>query len=202
MVGGAVDRLGTNDMSKESTSALFSPDLHEIGSRIVDLLNQTGFLYRFPALAGVTLACIAQHLDPMRALLGAHRQERESFGRRQSPTGYTVGSITQADPVGAAFDYAETGYRTFLRHLKRVASQSPAATPDDLSAIARVCDDRDPPGAEFVLRHKDVIESFSDEVVSVASAEFQPLAEDDWQGLRMVLFFFLLELEKDRNARG
>lgn len=42
----------------------------------------------------------------------------------------------------------------------------------------------------------------SDQPAAVAGASkgFQPVSDEDWQGFRIVLFFFLLELEKAQNA--
>lgn len=182
-------------MSNGSSTPLFSRDLHEIGTRLVDLLNQTGFLYRFPGVAGVTLACIAQHFDTLERLLAGCESRREALGESQSRDGYTVGGVNRPDPLMAAFDYACRGYRAFVDHLKAVASarSMPEA---DRAAITAICEARPAAAPQDFLSRRELIETMSEQAASEAAREFQVISEQDWQGLRIVLFFFLLELEK------
>ena len=179
----------------ESTSIL-SSDLHEIGTRLVDLLNQTGFLYRFPDLAGVTLACIAQHIEPIDRLLDKYRDERESLGRQQSADGYSIGDITRLDPIQAAFDYTLEGYGAFVRHFQRLADADPELPASDRQALMDCLPPEQPRDPAGILECKDLIDARSGAAIREAVGEFQPLAQEDWQGFRMVLFFFLIELQK------
>ncbi len=185
-------------MPEDSASPLLSDDLHEIGTRVVDMLNQIGFLYRFPALAGVTLACITQHVGPLRKLLQDCEHDRVTLGRKQSSDGYAAGSVERADPLIAAYDYAVQGFRAFLRHLTAAVADSPDTSPAERSALAEICD-YDAPDPQRILILKDLIDAHGEHAAAAALREFQPMDEQDWQGFRMVLFFFLLEIEKTRN---
>ncbi len=185
-------------MPQESASPLLSPDLHEIGTRLVDLLNQTGFLYRFPEFAGVTLACMAQHFTPARKLLESCEPDRKQIGHKESPEGYSIGKIERSDPLAAAYDYALEGYRTFVNHLKRVAAESTDASGQECNALSQVGDESDP---QRILECKTLIETYSERAAADAQKEFHPIDEQDWQGFRMILFFFLLELEKARKPQ-
>lgn len=179
---------------------LFGSRLHELGTRLVDLLNQTSFLYRFPSVAGVTLACISQHLDPVRRLLGACEPERSALGRSQSSAGYSVGTFLAPDPLAAAYDYAATGFRCFQDGLGQVAATVPGAWTDvsaeDIAAFARICRQDEVPDPHALLAVRELIERHSEQAAQRALSRFQPMPDLEWQRLRMTIFYFLLELEK------
>lgn len=181
-------------------SSLFTAQAHEIGTRLVDMLNQTGFLYRFPAFAGVTLACISQHIEPMTRLLRSCEQARLKLGMEKSAGGYSVGPINGPDPLGAAFEYACLGMRTFMQSLAHLSRQShdagEAGTQDELAAFIGTCGDQAAPDPKGILRLKDTIETYSEAAAKVASGSFQPMTEIEWQEFRMVIFYFLLDLQK------
>ncbi len=178
---------------------MLTADLHEIGTRLVDLLNQTGFLYRFPEFAGVTLACIAQHIEPTEALLTACKGARVRLGRSQSNDGYNVGGVTREDPLEAALQYALSGYRTFARHLQAIVADDADIAPADRQALIEALPGDRPGDPQQILHIKELIEARSKVVIEQAASDFEPMAEADWQGFRMVLFFFLIELEKCRQ---
>lgn len=188
--------------STSESDPLFSTELHEIGTRLVDMLNQAGFLYRYPSLSGVTLACICQHIGPMQRLLASSEEARIALGREKSPQGYTVGCGSGADPLSAAFDYAMAGFRVFLRHVAAVAAkeESDDSSGGGLELLKEVCDATRPPAAQAILRVKDLIESHGERASKDAASDFQPLEDMESQRVRHEIFYFLLDLEKRRKS--
>lgn len=186
--------------SASNGSSLFSPELHEIGIRVVDMLNQTGFLYRFPGFAGVTLACISQHIAPMKRLLRSCEQARRELGKEQSGGGYALGKVSGPDPLIASLDYTVQGLRTFLSALSRIAGKAKiadhAGSSCDIDALIKTFDESNAPHPETILELKEVIESFSEEAAREASKSFEPMADLEWQKFRMVIFYFLMDLQK------
>ena len=173
--------------------AMLSPDLHEIGTRLVDMLNQVSFLHRFPALAGVTLACINQHLDPMRRLLRGFEADRLLLAQKKHPDGCVAGSVRGDDLLSAAFEYAVAGYRTFLECLCETAAASDS---ESVSALKRLTETPLTSHPQMVLDLKDEIERFSEVAAERAAARFEPMDDLQWQKLRIDIFYFLLDLER------
>jgi hypothetical protein len=159
-------------------SPLFSGDVHDIGTRLVDLLNQVSFLYRFPALAGVTLASITQHITPLRRLLDEHADKIAKLAKHAYPQGTNVGAFSGPDPLNTSYDYAVAGLGAFLDALEPLCSAGNLST------------------AQQCLDAKDAIEKHSERAAVQASEQFKPMAEAEGQLVRMVVFYFLLDLEK------
>ncbi|NOT01670.1 MAG: hypothetical protein HOP29_13695 [Phycisphaerales bacterium] len=180
--------------------SLFSAELHEIGARLVDLMNQTGFLYRFPSFAGVTLACIVQHVDPLRRLLQSVEPRRVAAGRDESPDGYSAGDVGGPDPLVAAYDHALRGLDAFLAGLAEVVKEHTerggSSAGRELSVLARICAEGSSVTPAAILEIKDAIDECGERAAARALRRFQPLTELEWQNLRMVIFYFLLNLQR------
>ena len=179
--------------SSSEGETLLSPNLHEMGTRLVDMINQISFLHRFPALAGVTLACINQHFDPMKQLLHACERDRLALAGQKHPNGYAAGPVRGDDLLSAAFDYAVKGYRTFLECLAETADASPS---ENTLALKRLSEAPLASRPQAVLDLKDVIETYSDAAAKKAAARLKPMDDLEWQKLRIDIFYFLLDLER------
>lgn len=186
--------------SQPDRPSLFSDDLHEIGTRLVDLLNQTGFLYRFPSFAGVTLACIVQHVDPLRRLLRSIESRRDALGRDEAPGGYTAGDVQGTDPLIVAYQHAVCGLEAFLAGLAEVVKErtegAGSSAGRELSVLARICAEGTGVTAAAILEIKEALDESGEQAAARAVRRFQPLSELEWQNLRMVIFYFLLNLQR------
>lgn len=185
--------------SSSEGETMLSPNLHEMGTRLVDMLNQVSFLHRFPTLAGVTLACINQHLDPMKQLLEGCERDRLALAGEKHPKGYAAGPVRGEDLLSAAFDYAVKGYRTFLECLAEASVASPSET---TLALKRLCEAPLVSRPQAVLDLKDVIESYSEAAAKEAAVRCEPLEDLEWQKLRIEIFYFLLDLEQATQPRA
>ncbi len=172
---------------------LFSATYDEIGTRIVDLVNQVGFLYRYPDLAGVTLACISQHLQPLQKLLANCAKLREAFSLLDYKDGSTFGDYTGSDPLQAAFDYGLAGFDIVLQSLRQELEAEPSD--DGVGELRTVLSSGDRPNPKKLLAVTDAIDRLGPRVLERASASFTPLPEVEWQKLRLVLVYFLLDLQ-------
>ncbi len=185
-----------------SDKSMFSPDIHEIGTRLVDILNQTGFLYRFPAFSGVTLACICQHIAPLQRLFAACEVERSRAIQSAAGKSFTAGNVTGPDPLAAGFDHAQAGWGAFLSALadqaNRARGETQPAKHADLDEIIACCHAGASADPAAFLRLKDTIESLADDAVAEAKSRFKPMSEVEWQRFRMSIFYWLIELQKQR----
>ncbi len=173
---------------------LFTERYDEIGTRIVDLVNQVGFLYRFPELAGVTLACISQHLQPLQKLLADCADLREAFSQLDYRDGSTFGDHTAADPLQAAYDYSLAGFDAFLDAVRQHLDKSQPSDPSLANlrqALNRDCH----PDPRKLLDLTETLDQLGPQVAPAASARFTPIPEVEWQKLRLVLVYFLLDLQ-------
>lgn len=171
----------------EST-LLFSPTYDEIGTRIVDLVNQVGFLYRYPEVAGVTLACISQHIQPLEKLLDGCAKLREAFSQLDYKDGSRFGDHIGADPLEAAFNYGMAGFDRFLDALRASTTVGDPVLQGVLEATER-------PDAKKLLSVRDAIDALGPSTVATASKSFTPIPEIEWQKLRLVIVYFLLDLQ-------
>ena len=80
--------------------------------------------------------------------------------------------------------------------MNAVAEKDTGISADSRRALLEALPVERPGDPQRILEVKDLIESYSKAAIEQAGTAFEPLAEADWQGFRMVLFFFLVELEK------
>ena len=161
--------------------------------------NEVSFLHRFPALAGVTLACINQHLDPMKQLLKGCERDRLALAAQKHPGGYATGPVRGPDLLSAAFDYAAKGYRTFRERLAEAADASPS---ESTAALRRLSEAPLASHPQAVLDLKDLIETHSEDAAREAADRFKPLEDLEWQKLRIEIFYFLLDLERATHGNA
>ena len=62
--------------------------------------------------------------------------------------------------------------------------------------MIRICDASPSPDANEILKLQDVIEPLGEAAAKAASVSFQPMIDIEWQKFRMVIFYFLLDLER------
>ena len=155
----------------------------------------------FPELAGVTLACISQHLQPLQKLLADCADLREAFSQLDYRDGSTFGDHTASDPLQAAYDYSLAGFDAFIDAVRQHLAQSQSDT-DSLGSLKEVLERDGPPDPRKLLDLTETLDRLGPQVSPAASARFTPIPEVEWQKLRLVLVYFLLDLQHAPQNSG